>query len=62
MDNVQNAKNLLPVALTDLGHGLPELETGGQDDGMRQDLFHMMHRISQKIPTDSAFKSTAGMN
>ena len=58
--NMQDAKNLLPVAITDLGLGLPALDTGGRDDGIRQDLFHMLHRIFKKISTDPSFHSVAG--
>ena len=56
-----NAKNLLPVALTNLGEGLPALPIGGEDDGIRQDIFHMSHhRIAQKISSNPEFKSAAG--
>ena len=57
---MQNAKNLLPVALTDLGEGLPALPSGREDDGIRQETFHMSYRIAQKIPPDPEFKNVAG--
>jgi hypothetical protein len=52
VDNIQAAKNLVPAALPDLGAGLPPQDNGMRDDGMKQDLFHMVSRWTDKMPTD----------
>ena len=60
VDNVQSAKNLLPAVLPDLGKDLPVLDNGAADDGVRQDLFHMLHRIFDLIPPAPGLKASAG--
>ena len=37
-------------AVPSLGEGLPLLEDGSLDSGVRQDLFHLLDRIFSTIP------------
>lgn len=51
---------MVKAVLPDLGKDLPILADGSRDKGLRQDIFHLQHRITKLLPTMSSMKAVAG--
>lgn len=54
LDNISSGGKICKDAIPSLGEGLAPLGDGSADTGVRQDLFHMMDRITSTMDSDAA--------
>ena len=62
LDNVVAGGAKFSAVLPHLGQGLPALENGERDHGLRQDIFHLDKRIFTLLPSEPGLADAAGQS
>ena len=56
LDNKLAGSKLCCAAIPSLGEGLAPLENGSADDGVRQDIFHLLDRVFSTVPNHAGMQ------